>query len=193
MVPIRNLSDKQADELAKLHQSVIRSLLSDLGFPFLQRYYRVVREEKSVIGLYALSPKGDIVGWVIGSPSPNQVNDQLRAPIFWFILQMIRVLFRHPRLIWQTILSARTAALDMKPEQVELTYIGVAPSARRLGVGNALMNAFVQVCSGRYRSVVLSVEVENDNAIRLYTKRGFKVVNTFIEGAFQRHRMELSI
>jgi len=43
----------------------------------------------------------------------------------------------------------------------------------------------------RYRSVVLSVEKDNEPAIALYQKAGFKITKTFSEGRYERHRMEL--
>jgi ribosomal protein S18 acetylase RimI-like enzyme len=41
--------------------------------------------------------------------------------------------------------------------------------------------------------VVLSVERENAPAIALYEKAGFKLVKTFSEGRYRRHRMELKL
>jgi ribosomal protein S18 acetylase RimI-like enzyme len=56
------------------------------------------------------------------------------------------------------------------------------------------LNAFVEASRAKgYRSVVLSVEEENLPAITLYEKAGFKVVKTFSEGRYQRHRMELML
>ena len=43
-----------------------------------------------------------------------------------------------------------------------------------------------------YKAVVLSVEVENKSAIALYTKAGFKITQSFLEGTFDRHRMQLT-
>jgi ribosomal protein S18 acetylase RimI-like enzyme len=44
-----------------------------------------------------------------------------------------------------------------------------------------------------HRTVLLSVEKENVPAIALYEKAGFKVIKTFTEGRYQRHRMELTL
>jgi ribosomal protein S18 acetylase RimI-like enzyme len=82
--------------------------------------------------------------------------------------------------------------MEMKSNAIELTYIGVAPDQRGRGLGKDLLNVFIE--SSRvagYRSVVLSVEKENESAIALYKKTGFKITKTFSEGRYERHRMEL--
>lgn len=193
IISVQRLSDSQVGELAKLHESVIHSLLSELGSAFLQKYYRIVREDGTAIGFCAVSENDRVIGWATGSSAPDHITRHLQEPFLWFVLQMLRVLFTRPSLIWQTFLSARQASNEMEPGQIELTYIGVAPSARRRGLGEALVTSFLKASAGRYRSVVLSVEVENESAIRLYTKLGFKIVDTFMEGTFRRHRMEVYI
>ena len=82
----------------------------------------------------------------------------------------------------------------MKSNAIELTYIGVAPDQRGKGLGRDLLNAFIEASRvAGYRSVILSVEKENESAIALYEKAGFKVIRTFSEGRYKRHRMELTL
>jgi ribosomal protein S18 acetylase RimI-like enzyme len=57
-----------------------------------------------------------------------------------------------------------------------------------------LLHKFVEESRSKgYHSVVLSVEAENRTALALYEKSGFKIVKTFSEGRYQRHRMELTL
>jgi len=43
---------------------------------------------------------------------------------------------------------------------------------------------------GTHFAVDLSVETDNQPALALYTKTGFRILHTFQEGAYHRHRME---
>jgi len=193
IVPIQQLDDTQIVDVAKLHHTVLHSLLSELGLPFVERYYQIARGDDDVIGFCALSDEGTPLGWVVGTSKPDQINGRLREPFLWFILQMIRVLFIHPALIWQLVLSSRSASFEIKAGCIELVYLGVAVSARSRGIGGKLMDVFVQACAKDYRCVLLSVEEENADAIRLYTKAGYKIMETIVEGKYKRYRMELNI
>ena len=137
-----------------------------------------------------MSETGSLLGWALGSSKPDQLNGRLREACLWFISQMLRVLSTHPRLIWQLFVSARSASVPMKEGAVELTYIGVDTSVRKQGLGRELLNGFIQAArAAKYESIVLSVEAENAEAIALYTRAGFRIINSFAEGIFNRHRM----
>jgi len=195
IIPLGELDDTQVLELAGLHHAAMHSLLTELGLPFLERYYRFAQKDKSVLGFCAVSPKGIPLGWVIGSPKPDQLNGRLREPLTWFALQMFRLLFTRPRVLLQlagSVLSSDQP--DMAVDAIELTYIGVAKEKAGAGLGTKLIGRFIDASrQAEYRSVVLSVEVENEPAIVLYKKVGFEIIQTFSEGQFQRHRMELRI
>ena len=64
-------------------------------------------------------------------------------------------------------------------EEGEITNVAVTPSARRGGVGRALLRELIKKLaqSGIYR-IVLEVRVSNEPAIRLYEQEGFAVVGT---------------
>lgn len=193
IVPIQQLTDGQLAEIAKLHQAVLHSLLAELGLPFVNKYYQIARTDDSVTGFCALSENGTPLGWVVGSSKPEQVNGQIRKPLTWFVVQMIRVLFTNPKSIRQLLVSLRSESFELKPDCIELVYLGVSPSARKQGLGMELIRVFAQDLKDRFRSVSLSVEEENADAIRLYTKAGFVATDTVVEGSFKRHRMELKI
>ena len=193
LVPMSQLNAGQIRELARLHYKVMHSLLSDLGLPFVERYYQIACAESSVVGVCALTENRSLLGWAIGSSKPDQLNGRLREAWLWFASQMLRVLVTRPRLIRQLFISARSASMKMKQGAIELTYIGVDSSVRKQGLGRELLNAFLQAARDRgFQSVVLSVEAENKDAIALYTRVGFKIIHSFIEGRFKRHRMELN-
>ena len=194
MVPFSNLNAEQVRSVARLHAQGLHSLLADLGLPFVERYYQIVRAEPGVIGFCAVSKSGEPLGWAVGSSKPEQVNGRLREPLIWFAWHMLRVVFTRPRVLGQLFSSLRTASAPVPEGAVELTYIGVDPSVHGRGVGRALLDAFTQAARvAGYRSAVLSVEAENAAAIALYTKAGFEVTASFTEGSFHRHRMELKL
>ena len=192
IISLSRLNDNQINQLARLHHRVMHSLLSDLGLPFVERYYQIACADSSVVGVCAVNKGGNPLGWAVGSSKPNQVNGRMREAWGWFFIQMIRVLFTNPKLISQIFISARSSSVAMKEGAIELAYIGVDSSARKQGLGRALLNAFIEmVREKKYSSVELSVEAENVDAIALYTKAGFEIVHSFKEGRFHRHRMEL--
>ena len=194
LVSLSQLKDTDLKRLAKLHHGVMHTLLSDLGLPIVSRYYQIAHSDLSVVGICAINSSNEIMGWAMGSPHPDRINSSLRKPLPWFAAQMFRVMFTRPLVLLQLVSSvfSSSAETEMDSDEIELTYIGVAPSQRGKGLGKKLLNAFVESSSSNgYRSVVLSVETDNSDAIALYERSGFKITRTYSEGRYQRHRMEL--
>lgn len=194
LVPLTDLNEEIVKQLAELHYSVMHTLLSDLGLPMVLRYYQIARSDSSVIGMCAINSSNEVLGWAMGSPYPDRINSRLRTPLPWFVFQMLRLAFTRPLVLWQLVTSVFSSSteMEMKSDAIELTYIGVALNQRGKRLGRTLLNAFIETGrSNGYHSVVLSVEKENSPAIALYEKSGFKIIKTFSEGLYQRHRMEL--
>lgn len=194
LIELSRLTEQDLKSLAVLHHSVMHTLLSHLGLPMVLRYYQIAQADPKVIGLCAISHAGNILGWAMGSPHPDKINAALRSPLPWFLLQISRVALTQPIVLWQlisTVLSS-SSRTELKTGEIELTYIGVSSAQRGKGVGTKLLNAFIEASrSHGYHSVILSVETHNSPAISLYEKEGFKVIRTFAEGHYRRHRMEL--
>jgi ribosomal protein S18 acetylase RimI-like enzyme len=194
LVEFSQLEANSIQHLATLHHSVMHTLLSELGLPVVLRYYQVARDDRSVIGICAISQSGEMLGWAFGSPHPDLINSRLRTPFTWFLFQMLRLAMTHPLVLWHLVFSVlgSSGQPDMKSGAIELTYIGVASNQRNKGLGRELLNAFIEASRlAGYHSVVLSVEMENVPAIALYEKAGFRIVQAFSEGRYKRHRMEL--
>ena len=194
LIPLSQLKDSDIKRLASLHHSVMYTLLSDLGLPMVLRYYQIAHTDLSVIGICVMDSLHEILGWVVGSPYPDRIISGLRTPLAWFALQMLRVTFTRPFVLRQLIASVLSSSteVEMKQGAIELTYIGVALNHRERGLGRKLLHAFIETSrSNGYRSVLLSVEKENSSAVALYEKSGFKIIKTYSEGRYQRHRMEL--
>ena len=101
LVEFSHLTSQDLKRLAVLHHAVMHTLLSDLGLPLVLRYYQIAQADPKVIGLCAISPSGNALGWAMGSPHPDRINAQLRSPLTWFVLQMLRVMFTRPAVLWQ--------------------------------------------------------------------------------------------
>lgn len=200
LISLSQLDISALADLAALHQSVMHTLLSELGLPVVLRYYQVGQSDPSVIGFCVCSPlpRGEgpgvrVLGWAVGSPRPDELNARLRRPFPWFAGQMLQLAFTRPAVLAQLVVSVLSARsqMDSVPGAIELTYIGVAAFARGQGLGQALLAAFIEASrAAGYRSVALSVETENAEALALYTKAGFNITRSFHEGRFERLRLE---
>jgi GNAT superfamily N-acetyltransferase len=196
LVPLSALNNTQLTQLTALHQRVMHTLLAELGAAVVERYYREAAADPLCLGCFALSSSGEIHGWVVGSPDPAGLNAKLRQPISWFASRMFLLVFSRPRALWNlfTTLLSTSEANQLAKNQVELTYIGVSESARGAGLGGKLLNYFNQTArASGYNSTALSVETDNHAAIHLYLSKGFRIIKSFREGRFERHRMEFSL
>ncbi|HEY9152376.1 MAG TPA: GNAT family N-acetyltransferase [Anaerolineales bacterium] len=186
------IDDHVLRRVALLHQSVMRNLLTDLGFPIILRYYQIARKDSAVIGFCAVSSSQEILGWVVGSPDPYALNMRLRSPLSWFLVQMMVLAVKRSPVFLQTLSSVfHSSQQKLIPHAIELTYIGVAPNVQGNGIGRALLEAFIEASRALdYCSVELTTETDNLHALALYQKSGFSVKRTFKEGRFERYRME---
>jgi GNAT superfamily N-acetyltransferase len=221
ILPLSHLPPSHLPALADLHAATMPTLLTDLGRDILLRYYHLAQADPSVIALCILessqsAPKPPIpnpqsqinnlksqipnrqppIAYCLGSPNPAALNAKLRAPLPWFAGQLLKLAFTRPSVLFQLAQSvlATSEANSLKSGQIELTYIGVAPEARGQGLGKTILSAFSQSArAAGFTSIALSVETDNPAAIALYAKFGFTITQTFSEGRYHRHRMEISL
>ena len=86
-------------------------------------------------------------------------------PRLWFLAK------EGPKAVGLLLLSRRTDG------KLWLTYLGVIPEKRRLGIGRVLLERATHIASAEECSaLVLGVDSENEAAIRLYKRAGFKRV-----------------
>lgn len=191
LTPLADLSAAQLDRLADLHVETMRTLLSDLGVSFVRRYYELACRDASCVGLCAIDG-GALRGYAVGSPEPGRLFAGLRSPAHRFAWHLARLAAVRPAVVMQLATSVvRSSRHAVPPGAVELTYVGVAPAARGAGLGGRLLTEFHRAArAAGHTAVVLSVEADNVPALALYRKAGFRIVDTFREGRFERHRME---
>lgn len=192
MLPLSALPKENLPDLATLHISIMPTLLSDLGLPLVNRYFEIAQKDESIIAFCVLDENHSPVAYVLGSADPAALNKQLRQRLLWFVAQLLKLSLTRPTVLIQLIKTVLAPSSDnlMYIGQVELTYIGVAESVRGKGYAKRLLQAFEQAArKAGFKEIVLSVESDNLNALAVYQKFGFEIVNTFQEGAFHRHRM----
>lgn len=195
LIPLKQCSPETLKLIARLHLSVMPTLLSDLGLPFVEKYFQEAVGEEGAIGMAALEQDGCTpVGYVIGCPRPDLLMGKLKTPFGWFVRQVIQLLVTRPSVLVQLAISglAIRGQMGNDPGVIEVTYLGISPRARGMGLGEKMMRTFLDACrQAGYRSVVLSVETENRAALAMHIKVGFQVKKTFREGRFERYRMEI--
>ena len=195
-IELNQLDQAGMDELVCLHNQVMHTLLSDLGTDFIKKYYQAAQTGKGIIGFAAFSETGEMTGWVMGSGDPAALNSSLRKPLSWFFGKMLKISISSPAIIIELVGSLLTSsdANRLYDGQCELTYIGVSQNAQGQGLGRELIFKFVEQAKlSGYNSIALSVETDNPAAVSLYQKCNFKILRTFQEGRFHRHRMIMEI
>ncbi|GAB4492504.1 MAG: hypothetical protein OHK0031_15530 [Anaerolineales bacterium] len=182
LIPFHTLTPAQIAALAELHVQTIHGLLSELGPRLTQTYYQAAHAERETLGLVALAADGTPLGWALGSPAPARLNAQIRGAA-------LREAARRPSLFPKLLIGALASAFSpnaLPPGGVELTYLGVAASARGQGLGATLLREFLAAANA---PVALSVETDNAAALHLYRRFGFEIRHTFQEGPYRRYRM----
>lgn len=192
--PIHEIDPVLIAPMAKLHEKALHGLLSEMGYPLVYRYFQLCVEDPSVIGFYALSETGDLIGYVNGTPNPSELNSRMTRPLAWFAWQCLRLLFTRPRVLWQAVVSSFTISKQMteEPGAIEVVYMSVDPKARGQGLGRILMQAFHDAArEAGYKRVTGSQELDNKVGIDLLYSMGYRVKYVFREGGYDRQRIEL--
>src|SRR5574339_1111712 len=127
--PLREIDPALIAPIAKLHEKALHGLLSEMGYPFVLRYFQLAVQDPLVIGFYALSDQGELIGYVNGTPKPGELNSRMMSPLTWFAWQCLRLLFARPRTLWQAVVSSLTISKQMTedPDAIEVVYMSVDP------------------------------------------------------------------
>jgi ribosomal protein S18 acetylase RimI-like enzyme len=174
---LRTGTDDDADAAAALHASEIADgFLTFLGPSFLRRLYRrVVRVPGSF--LLVAEHAGKTVGFLAGS---TDVRGLYRA-FLWHdgpavALSSVGRLLRSWNRVLETLRHGTAATAD----GAELLAIAVHPEARGRGVGRLLVEAFLAEVGRRGQpSAHVVVAADNDTAVALYQRAGFREVQRF--------------
>lgn len=191
--PFKELKREQLPEIATLHLDD-HGLLTQLGYPFVLRYFEIVLQDKRVVGVIAKDDQnGKVIGYNIASPEPSKLTSQLTNDKIWFIKEIIKVIFTHPSSFIQLIVSSFTIKSQMEDEAdaIESLYLTIDENYRGQKVGRTLQQGlFDEALKAGYKRIVGSIETWNEASIKMCQSNGFVIKKTFREGKFIRHRIE---
>lgn len=191
--PLKELKPEQLPEIARLHLDD-HGLLTQLGYPFVLRYFEIVIKDPSVVGVIAKDDQnGKIIGYNIASAQPSALTSQLTDDKGWFIREILKVIFTHPSAFLQLIVSSLTIKSQMENEAdaIESLYLTIDANYRGQKVGRTLQQGlFEEVRKAGYKRIVGSIETWNEASIKMCQSNGFVIKKTFREGKFIRHRIE---
>jgi ribosomal protein S18 acetylase RimI-like enzyme len=191
--PLKNIHPSQLTQLATLHLED-HGLLSQLGHPFVLKYFEIVHKDKRTIGVYAQADQtGKLIGYNIAHPEPETLTSQLTNDRGWFIKEMLKVVVTRPSAFIQLLVSSKTIKTQMQNESdaIESLYLTIDNEYRGQKIGRTLQQAlFEEVRKAGYPRIVGSIETWNEASIRMCQSNGFVITKTFREGKFTRHRIE---
>src|SRR5688572_20048254 len=191
--PLKELKSEQLPQIARLHLDD-HGLLTQLGYPFVLRYFEIVRSDKSVVGVIAKDDQtGRIIGYNVAAPQPAALTSQLTDDKVWFIKEIFKVIFTRPSAFIQLIVSSLTIKSQMEDEAdaIESLYLTIDEAYRGQKVGRTLQQGlFEEARKAGYQRIVGSIETWNEASIKMCQSNGFVIKRTFREGKFIRHRIE---
>jgi GNAT superfamily N-acetyltransferase len=191
--PLKELKSEQLPEIARLHLDD-HGLLTQLGYPFVLRYFEIVLKDPGVVGVIAIDDgTKKLIGYNIASAQPSALTSQLTQDKVWFIREIIKVILTHPSAFIQLIVSSLTIKSQMEdePGAIESLYLTIDENYRGQKVGRTLQQGlFEEARKAGYQRIVGSIETWNEASIKMCQSNGFVIKRTFREGKFIRHRIE---
>jgi len=188
------LAREHVDDVARLHGAHLTGLVSLLGPRATRAFYAGCVGSALAIAFVAL--EGDAVrGFVMGSVDAGALRrDAFRRNRLGMLLgASIGILTRPTTLRWLLEHVRGTEPAGYDTSAAELIYLAVSTEARGSGLGGRLVEAFARALELRgVRAFELSVDAENEQAIRFYQRMGMRRVGQYREfGALHvRFRME---
>lgn len=189
---LKNISPELLPHIAEIHMGDA-GLLSKLGYPFVVRYFENAIKDERAFGFFAQDVEtGEIMGFSLASPEPSALTSKLIEDKGWFIKNILKVLFTRPLAFLQMVISSVTIRGQMfEPNTIECVYFTVDPKFRGHGLGRALQKALMDEGRKRgYKKIYASVETWNIASLKATQANGFRIIKTFREGIYYRHRLE---
>ena len=190
--PLKQISSDTLPRIAEIHMGDA-GLLSKLGHPFVLKYFEYAIKDTRAFGFYAQEDEtGEIMGFSLASPEPSSLTSKLTEDKGWFIKNIFKVIFTRPLAFLQMVISSITIRRQMyEPNSIECVYFTVDPKFRGHGLGRSLQKALMD--EGRkqgYKKIYASVETWNIASLKATQANGLKIIKTFREGIYHRHRLE---
>jgi ribosomal protein S18 acetylase RimI-like enzyme len=170
-------NDGDAPAAAALHAGQIsEGFLTFLGPRFLRRLYRRVARTPGCF-LLVIEDDGTTVGFLAGS---TDVSDLYRS----FVLHdgIATALASGGRLLrsWRRVIETLRHGTGGAGAGAELLAVAVDPTARGRGAGTLLVEGFLtEVARRGQRAAQVVVAADNETAVALYRRSGFRMVESF--------------
>ena len=191
-INIRRADVGDLDSVVEVHiMSFPDFFLTKMGRRFLKQYYYGYLEMKETL-LVAVDSDNKIVGFVAGLKDSEDYYRYMKKYWYRFIipvalgmlnfnllatcLQRILTIFRSNKINEEMCIPA---------DFHELTSIAVSPTARQMGAGKLLMDAYlaaVKTVAGIKGVFLTTDSKENANVHQFYKSMGFHVTGEFVQG-----------
>lgn len=189
---LNSLPSHLLPHIAEIHMDDA-GLLSKLGYPFVLRYFENAIKDERAFGFYAQDDEtSQIMGFSLASAEPSSLTSKLTDDKGWFVKNILKVIFTRPLAFLQMAISSLTIRGQMyEPNTIECVYFTVDPKFRGRGLGRSLQKALMDEGRKRgYKKIYASVETWNLASLKATQANGFKIIRTFREGIYHRHRLE---
>jgi len=174
--------------VARLHFEAFAGYLNTyLGMRYIRALLHWFLHADGAIAIAALDREGkNVLGYAIGAPVGY--TRALNRELFWIVMTQI---LRRPSLLlhvrfWNKVRARLKSLVKYSQAQhqiglpepiMSLVAIGVAPSARKKGVGLRLLQAFEAMAAEiGIHSLLLSVYRHNTDARHFYEKCGWQII-----------------
>ena len=190
--PLNSIPSELLPRIAEIHMGDA-GLLSKLGYPFVLRYFENAIKDEQAFGFYAQDDEtSEIMGFSLASPEPSSLTSKLTEDKAWFARNILKVIVTRPMAFLQMAISSITIRGQMyEPNTIECVYFAVDPKYRGRGLGRELQKSLMDEGRKRgYKKIYASVETWNIASLKATQANGFRIIRTFREGIYYRHRLE---
>jgi ribosomal protein S18 acetylase RimI-like enzyme len=165
-------------------QSFSGFFLTFLGERFLRTLYSEILNEEDHVALVAHDPGNHLLGFVVGVEHQAGFYKRLaREQWFAFAVSSFGALVRRPSILPRLIRAlAYSSNVETASAQALLMSLAVLPSTKGLGIGKALVYAFLDEMKARnVRSVSLTTDASSNHGVnKFYGELGFTIARTYV-------------
>ena len=180
---IRAMDINDVNAVVKVHLSSFQGFfLTFLGRQFLSELYAGIVADYTGIA-FVYREESCVLGFVAGTSQPAGFYSHLLHRRWWrFALASLIPILKNPLIIPRLLRAfSRNHAEDVHENCATLMSIAIAPEAQGRGMGQALVQVFLQESARRdVKQVNLTTDaLDNEAANRFYQKLGFTLQQVF--------------
>jgi len=180
---IRAMNVNDVNAVVKVHLSSFQGFfLTFLGRQFLSELYAGIVVDSTGIA-FVYREESCVLGFVAGTSQPAGFYSHLLHRRWWrFALASLIPILKNPLIIPRLLRAfSRNHAEDVHENCATLMSIAIAPEAQGRGMGQALVQVFLQESARRdVKQVNLTTDaLDNEAANRFYQKLGFTLQQVF--------------